>query len=64
MYMKPSAILFLFELERCVEYVLHGLNVYAAKEKFQQFVIVLHRNCINNKRDASKKSCVRFMIKI
>jgi len=40
MYMKPSTILFLFELERCVKHVLHGLNVYAVKEKFQQFVTV------------------------
>jgi len=54
-YLKPSIVHFLFELDRCVEHVLHGLNVYAVIEKFQKFVTVLHQNCINNKRDASQK---------
>jgi len=44
-------MLFLFELERCIEYVLHGLNVHAVKEKLKHFVTILRRNCITDKCD-------------
>jgi len=41
--------------QRCVEHVLHGLNVYAVKEKFQKFVkfyaeIILIINAMHQKK--------------
>ncbi|XP_071580699.1 uncharacterized protein [Temnothorax nylanderi] len=51
LYMKPSTVLFLFELEHCVENVYFQLcqNVHGVSEKFKQFVTILRQNCITNK---------------
>ena len=58
MYMKPSTVLFLFELEHCVENVYFQLcqNTHGVCEKYKQFVTLLRRNCITDKCDA-----VRFL---
>src|SRR5215469_4360619 len=52
---KPKTILFLFELEHCVEHTYYSLcqNTYDVSEKFKQFVTFLRQNCIN-KCDAAK----------
>ena len=56
LYMKPSTILFLFELEHCIEHVYFGLyrNIHGVGEKFKQFVAFLRRNCITDKCEAAK----------
>lgn len=56
MYMKPSTIIFIFELEHCVEQAYFNLNqnTDAASNKFKHFVDYLRRNCIMNKDDAIK----------
>lgn len=55
-YMKPSTVLFLFELEHCVEHVYFRLcqNTQGVSDKFKHFVNVLRRNCITDKCDAVK----------
>ena len=54
LYMKPSTVLFLFELEHCVENVYFQLcqNVHGVSEKFKQFATILRQNCITDKCDA------------
>ncbi|XP_077282729.1 uncharacterized protein LOC143908795 [Temnothorax americanus] len=54
LYMKPSTVLFLFELEHCVENVYFQLcqNVHGVSEKFKQFVTTLRQNCITDKCNA------------
>ncbi|XP_071581349.1 uncharacterized protein [Temnothorax nylanderi] len=51
LYMKPSTVLFLFELEHCVENVYFQLcqNVHGVCEKFKQLVTILRQNCITDK---------------
>jgi len=55
LYMKSSTVLFMFELEHCINYVYFKLckNTYVVNEKFKQFVTYLHQNCIINKFDAA-----------
>ncbi|XP_071572841.1 uncharacterized protein [Temnothorax nylanderi] len=54
LYMKPSTVLFLFELEHCVENVYFQLcqNVHGVSEKCKQFVTILRQNCITDKCNA------------
>ncbi|XP_077272153.1 uncharacterized protein LOC143902846 [Temnothorax americanus] len=54
LYMKPSTVLFLFELEHCVENVYFQLcqNVQGVSEKLKQFVTILRQNCITDKCNA------------
>jgi len=54
MYLKPSTILFLFKLDRCIEHAYSEIcqYTYAVNETFRYFVTYLHQNYINNKRDA------------
>ncbi|XP_071634454.1 uncharacterized protein [Temnothorax longispinosus] len=55
LYMKPSTVLFLFELEHCVENVYFQLCqnvVHGVSEKFKQFVTILRQNCITDKCNA------------
>ncbi|KAL6258228.1 hypothetical protein P5V15_010157 [Pogonomyrmex californicus] len=56
LYMKPSTVFFLFELEHCVEHVYYRLyeNIYGVSEKFKQFINFLRRNCITDKHIAIK----------
>lgn len=56
MYMKPQTVLFLFELEHCVEHVYIWLcqNIHSVNEKFKHFVNTLQQNCIIYKSDAIK----------
>ena len=55
LYMKPTTVLFLFELEQCVEHVFYELNQYThdVSKKFEYFVSFLKQNCITNKSDAA-----------
>ena len=48
LYMKPTTILFLFELEQCVEHVFDELSQYMhdVSKKFEYFVSFLRQNCI------------------
>jgi len=54
--MKPATILFLFELEYCVEHAYFWLcqNIHMISEKFEHFTTILRQNCITNKCDATK----------
>lgn len=56
LYMKPSTVLFLFEIEQCVEHVYLWLcqNTQAVCNKFKHFVSIVQRNCVTNKSDAIK----------
>lgn len=56
MYMKPSTLLFLFEIEHCVEHVYYQLyqTIHAVNDKYKYFVSILRRNCVANKYDAMK----------
>ncbi|XP_011644670.1 uncharacterized protein LOC105431883 [Pogonomyrmex barbatus] len=56
LYMKPSTVFFLFELEHCVEHVYYRIyeNIYGVSEKFKQFINFLRRNCITDKHIAIK----------
>ena len=56
MYMKSSTVLFLFELEHCVEHEYFKLyqNTNEVNVKFNQFVTILRRNCITDKCDAAR----------
>jgi len=53
--MKPATVLFLFELEHCINHVYFGLcqNMHMVSEKFKHFVTYLRRNCITNKCGAN-----------
>ena len=48
LYMKPTTMFFLFELEQCVEHVFYELNQYThgVNKKFEYFVSFLRQNCI------------------
>ncbi|XP_071642952.1 uncharacterized protein [Temnothorax longispinosus] len=56
LYMKPSTVLFLFELKHCFENVYFQLcqSVHGVSEKFKLFVTILHQNCITDKCSAVK----------
>jgi len=54
LYMKPATILFLFELEHCVEHAYFCQNTHMVSEKFKHFVTILRQNCITDKCDAEK----------
>jgi len=50
----PSTLLFMLDLEHCVEHIYLGLsqNVYNTSEKFKHFISYLRQECVTNKRDA------------
>jgi len=54
LYMKSSTVLFMFELEHCINHAHFELckNIYVVNEKFKQFVTYLRQNCIVNRFDA------------
>ena len=56
MYMQPQTLMFLFEIETCVEHVYFSLsqNVHDVSEKYKQFVNTIKHNCIIDKCDAIK----------
>lgn len=56
MYMKPSTILFLLELEQCVEHAYFRLcqMMQRVNDKFKYFATVLRQNCITDKCDARR----------
>jgi len=55
LYMKSSTVLFMFELEHCINHAYFELckNTYVVNEKFKQFVTYLRQNCIVNRFDAA-----------
>jgi len=55
LYMKSSTVLFMFELEHCINHVYFELcqKTHFTSEKFKQFVTYLRQNCITNKCDAA-----------
>ncbi|XP_071574651.1 uncharacterized protein [Temnothorax nylanderi] len=55
LYIKPSTMLFLFELEHCVKHEYFKLyqNTHEVNIKFNQFVTILRRKCIIDKCDAA-----------
>jgi len=55
LYMKSSTILFMFELEHCINHAYFELckNTYVVNEKFKQFVTYVRQNCIANRFDAA-----------
>lgn len=56
MYMQPTTILFLLELEQCVEHVYFNLcqHTRSVSDKFKEFVDIARRNCATDKREAIK----------
>jgi hypothetical protein len=56
MYLKPKTVLFLLELEHCVEHIYFSLYqyTYTVSEKYKHFVSLLRQNYVNNKCDAAK----------
>ena len=59
--MKPSTVLFMFELKHCVENVYSELYQYThiVNEKFKYFITLLGENCI-----IDKCAAVNFLRKI
>ncbi|XP_039308057.1 uncharacterized protein LOC120359263 [Solenopsis invicta] len=55
-YLKPTTMLFMFELEHCVEHVYYTLHqsIATATEKFKYFVTFLRQNFAMNKPDATE----------
>jgi len=55
LYVKPSTVFFLFELEHCINHVYFRLcqSTHIVNKKFKHFVIYLRRNCITDKCDAA-----------
>jgi len=55
-YETSNIILFLFELEHCVEHTYFWLcqNTHMVNEKFKHFVTILRQNCITDKCYAEK----------
>jgi len=55
LYMKSSNVLFMFELEHCINHTYFELrkNTYVVNEKFKLFLTFLHQNCITNRFDAA-----------
>jgi len=53
--MKSSTVLFMFDLEYCINQVYFELRqkTHFTSEKFKQFVTYLRQNCITNKCDAA-----------
>ncbi|KYN22594.1 hypothetical protein ALC57_05002, partial [Trachymyrmex cornetzi] len=53
-FLEISTVLFMLELEQCVEHVYceQGMESYFLKEKFKYFVTYLRQNCINSKCNA------------
>jgi len=53
--MKTSTVLFMFELEHCINHAYFELckNTYVVNEKFKQFVTYLRQNCIINRFNAA-----------
>jgi len=53
--MKSSTVLFMFELEHCINHAYFELckNTYVVKEKFKQFIMYLHQDCIVNRFDTA-----------
>ena len=51
MYLKPKTVLFLLELEHCVEHIYYSLYqyTYTVSEKYKHFVSLLRQNHVNNK---------------
>jgi len=58
-YMKPSTVRFMLDLEHCVKNALCSIwqNVFKVEAKFKKFVTIIRQYCINNKCDAFKKLC-------
>ena len=65
LYMKPTTILFLFELEQCVEHVFYELSQYThdVSKKFEYFVSFL-RQIVLLIKAMLQTLCTKFMIKI
>ena len=59
LYMKPSTILYLFDLGKCIDHMYFWLcqNTHIVNEKFKQFVNVLQRNNIIDLCDVAKTIC-------
>ncbi|XP_036149147.1 uncharacterized protein LOC118647775 [Monomorium pharaonis] len=55
-YMKPSTVQFLLNLEHCVESVYNQLyqNTYSVSNKYKKFITILRQNYVTNKYDAIK----------
>jgi len=55
LYVKPSTVLFLFELEHCIEHAYFELcqKTHFTSEKFKHFVTILRQNCVTDKCDAA-----------
>jgi len=54
LYMKPTAVFLLFELEQCVEHVFYEMNQYMHDvSKKHEYFVFLRQNCIINKSDAA-----------
>ena len=53
-YMKPTTMLFMCELQHCVEHIYYELHQSktTVTEKYKYFVNFLRQNCIMNKNDA------------
>jgi len=56
-YMKPSTVRFMLDLEHCVKNALRTIwqNVFKVDAKFAEFVDIIRQNRISNKCDALKK---------
>ena len=58
LYMKSTTVLFLFELEQCIEHVFYELSQWTeythdVSKKFEYFVSFLRQNCITNKSNTA-----------
>jgi len=65
--MKSSTVLFMFELEHCINYAYFELckNTYVVNEKFKQFITYLRHVKIALPIDSTLQIfCAKFMIKI
>jgi len=64
LYMIPT-VLFLFELEQCVEHVFYELSQYThdVSKKFEYFVLFLKQNLLLIKA-MLQTLCTKFMIKV
>jgi len=58
-YVQPSTIRFMLDLEYCVKNALRSIwqNAFIVDAKYKEFVTIIYQNCINNKCDALKKLC-------
>jgi len=64
-YMKPSTVRFMLDLEYCVKNAFCSIwqNVFKVETKFKEFVTIIRQNCINN-NVMRLKNCVKFTIKL